>query len=117
VTLGLCPSAIPGAKTTIKEVPGGVEIRVTSAEPDLAREIRERAERAEHASEGDDRTTDLGRSCPVVLGATKVSARDIDGGSSIRVKAHRRGDVKRLRELAHDRQAVLRDRMARTASR
>ena len=92
-----CPSAVPGAKTAVKDSKEGVIVTVTGS-GDAVKDIRERAKHAaeisklpeppkpEHNSEGKG-GGGLGR-CPVVVeGDTTVEAKDIENGSEIAVKA------------------------------
>lgn len=92
-----CPSAVPGAKTAVKDSKEGVIVTVTGT-GDAVKDIRERAKHAaeisklpeppkpEHNSEGKG-GGGLGR-CPVVVeGDTTVEAKDIENGSEITVKA------------------------------
>ena len=92
-----CPSAVPGAKTAVKDSKDGVIVTVTGT-GDAVKDIRERAKHAaeisklpeppkpEHNSEGKG-GGGLGR-CPVVVeGDTTVEAKDVENGSEIAVKA------------------------------
>jgi len=92
-----CPSAVPGAKTAVKDSKEGVIVTVTGT-GDAVKDIRERAKHAaemsklpeppkpEHNSEGKG-GGGLGR-CPVVVeGDTTVEAKDVENGSEIAVKA------------------------------
>jgi len=92
-----CPSAVPGAKTAIKDSKEGVVVTVTGT-GDAVKDIRDRAKHAveisklpeppkpEHNSEGKG-GGGLGR-CPVVVeGDTTVEAKDVENGSEITVKA------------------------------
>lgn len=103
-----CPSAVDGAKTTVKDTSDGVVITVTGA-GSAVQEIRDRAKhtsdiaklpeppKVEHNSEGKG-GGGLGR-CPVVVeGDTSVDVKDIEGGSEITVKAKK--DVASLQKEA-----------------
>jgi TusA-related sulfurtransferase len=116
VGLERCPSAVRGAVTTLKAVPDGIEIEVVSTSPEVTREIRARAEHAEDLSD-DNRKVDLGASCPVFSDGSRISSRDIDGGSRIKLEARDKDTVEIVRSLAYERQAELRERMNRTARR
>ncbi|MBX3192796.1 MAG: hypothetical protein KF819_37780 [Labilithrix sp.] len=95
-----CPSAVEGAKTTVKDTKEGVVVTVTAAgdKADKVKEIRDRAGHAaevakmaappkvEHNSEGKG-GGGLGR-CPIVVeGDTIVEVKEIEGGAEITVKA------------------------------
>lgn len=108
-----CPSAVPGAKTAVKDTKEGVVVTVTGT-GDGVREIRDRAKHAanvaklpeppkpEHTSEGKG-GGGLGR-CPVVVeGDTTVDVKDIEGGAEITVKAKK--DVAALQKEAKARAA------------
>lgn len=103
-----CPSAVEGAKTTVKDTSDGVVITVTGS-GSAVQEIRDRAKhtsdiaklpeppKIEHNSEGKG-GGGLGR-CPVVVeGDTSVDAKDVEGGSEITVKAKK--DVASLQKEA-----------------
>src|SRR5258708_4819655 len=48
-----CPSAVPGAKTEIKEIKDGVELTVTAPDDNKASEIRRRAKHLVDAAKTD----------------------------------------------------------------
>ncbi len=92
-----CPSAVTGAKTTIKDSKEGVIVTVTGA-GDAVKDIRDRAKhtkemaklpavpKVEHTSDGKG-GGGVGR-CPVVVeGDTTVEVKDVENGSEITVKA------------------------------
>lgn len=91
-----CPSAVEGARTTVKDLPDGVVVSVTATDPAKVTEIRERAKhtadvakkgdpaRPEHSGDGTGGGA-LGR-CPIVVeGETTVGVIDVAGGAEIRV--------------------------------
>ncbi|MEA2746290.1 MAG: hypothetical protein QOI41_433 [Myxococcales bacterium] len=95
-----CPSAVEGAKTTVKDSKEGVVVTVTAppGAADKVKDIRDRAKhtadvakmgeppKVEHNSEGKG-GGGLGR-CPIVVeGDTTVDVKDVDNGSEITVKA------------------------------
>lgn len=111
-----CPSAVEGAKTTVKDSKEGVVVTVIAAATaaDKVKEIRDRAKhtaevakmadppKAEHNSEGKG-GGGLGR-CPVVVeGDTTVDVKEIEGGAEITVKAKK--DVPALQKEAKARAA------------
>jgi hypothetical protein len=106
-----CPSAVEGAKTTVKDSKEGVIVTVTAAPgaADKVKDIRDRAKHAadvakmaeppkvEHNSDGKG-GGGLGR-CPVVVeGDTTVDVKDIENGAEITVKAKK--DVAGLQKEA-----------------
>ena len=102
-----CPCAVPGAKTEVKDIKGGVEVVVTAADESKATEIRRRAKHVVEASKTDPNmvrhTGDghggggLGR-CPVVLKDTLITADDVKGGSKLTVRPVRPVDLQWLRK-------------------
>jgi hypothetical protein len=92
-----CPSAVDGAKTTVKDSKEGVVVTVTGT-GDQVKEIRDRAKhtaeisklaeppKVDHDSKGHG-GGGLGK-CPVIVeGETVVDAKDVENGSEITVKA------------------------------
>lgn len=110
-----CPSAVEGAKTTIKDTKEGVLVTVTGPADKVA-DIRARAKHtAEVAKKPDqakpEHTRDgsggggLGR-CPIVVaGETTVDVKEIEGGVEVDVKTKK--DVAALQKEAKDRLANL----------
>jgi hypothetical protein len=102
-----CPSAVPGAKTEIKEIKDGVEVWITATEDAKVKEIRNRAKHVVEASKTDPNTVrhtgdghgggGLGR-CAVVLKDTLVSAEDTKGGTRITVRPVKPVDLDWLRK-------------------
>jgi hypothetical protein len=91
-----CPSAIEGAKTTVKDSKDGAIVTVTGS-PDKVDEIRSRARHAadvvkkgdagrlEHTGGGTG-GGGLGR-CPIIIdGETTVDVKEIEGGVSVEMK-------------------------------
>jgi hypothetical protein len=108
-----CPSAVEGAKTSVKDSKEGVIVTVTGT-GDAVKDIRERAKHAadvskmaeppkvEHTAEGKG-GGGLGR-CPVVVeGDTTVDVKEIESGVEITVKAKK--DVAALQKEAKARAA------------
>jgi TusA-related sulfurtransferase len=111
-----CPDAVPGAKTAIADVPGGVEITVTGANAAATADIRARVQalidaqknqgaNIKHTGTGEGGGL-LGR-CPVVLKQTSVVAADVDSGSKITVKANDPKEVDWLRRETREREEDL----------
>ncbi len=108
-----CPSAVPGAKTAVKDTSDGVIVTVTG-KGDAVKDIRDRSKhtaeiaklpdppKVEHNSEGKG-GGGLGR-CPVIVeGFTTVDVKDVEGGSELTVKAKK--DVPALQKEAKARAA------------
>ncbi len=102
-----CPSAVPGAKTELKEIKDGIEVWITATEDAKTQEIRRRAKHVVEAAKTDPNTVrhtgdghgggGLGR-CPVVLKDTLVTAEDIKGGTRITVRPVKPVDLEWLRK-------------------
>ena len=103
-----CPSAVPGAKTAVKDSKEGVIVTVTGT-GDAVKDIRDRAKhtaeiaklpdppKVDHNSEGKG-GGGLGK-CPVIVeGDTTVEVKDIENGTEITVKAKK--DVGALQKEA-----------------
>lgn len=111
-----CPDAVPGAKTAIKDVAGGVELTVTAQHPAATADIRGRIQAlldAQKNQSGSLRHTGngeggglLGR-CPIVLKETTVTAATIDNGSKITVLTKEPAEVDWLRRETRDREEDL----------
>ncbi len=109
-----CPSAVTGAKTTVKEAGGAVVVTVLAKDAKdetSVKDIRERAKKnAELKHDGSDKTKhdgDGGGSgdgrCPSVHEGATATVKDIDGGAEITVKPKAAGDLKKLSTEASDR--------------
>jgi hypothetical protein len=91
-----CPSAVPGARTIVRDVAGGVTLDITAPSPDGEAWIREVAtvharmgaptgEHVEHTGEhGGPGTTGH---CPIVHVGTQVTVVPLDGGVRVTVLA------------------------------
>jgi len=91
-----CPSSVDGATTEIKDTKEGVDLVVKAKDDAAVKDVRARAAhlveasknesgKAKHTGEGEG-GGQFGR-CPVVMKETTVEAKDVEGGSSISVKA------------------------------
>ncbi len=111
-----CPGAVPGAKTAISDVPGGVQLSITAADATAAADVRARIQAlldaqktqtgsVRHSGNGEGGGL-LGR-CPVVLKNTTVNAADVDTGSKITVLSKDPDEVDWLRRETRDRQEDL----------
>jgi hypothetical protein len=108
-----CPSSAAGAVVAVKDVPGGVEVSVTSKDDAVTSDIRTRskklveADKNEQASgvkhtghgEGGGR---YGR-CTIVMRNTKLETAEIPGGIKATVKAKEASEVDWLRRETRDR--------------
>jgi hypothetical protein len=109
-----CPTAVPGAKTDIKDSKDGVEIVVTAADAAKTEDIRKRAKHMVDSAKADPTAVvhngeghgggGLGL-CEVVLKDTTVTAEDVDGGSKITVKPTKAVDLEWLKKETHSRHA------------
>jgi TusA-related sulfurtransferase len=117
-----CPSAVPGASTTVADGPGGVIVTVTTKDEVAIKDIRERVTRlvstsrmqtAWQATGGSTQHDGRGHGgggvgkCPVVMESTTVDAKDVEGGSRITVKADKPDKVAALQKETRDRTAAL----------
>ena len=111
-----CPDAVPGAKTAISDVAGGVQLTVTATDAAAAADVRARIQAlldaqktqtgsVRHSGNGEGGGL-LGR-CPVVLKDTTVTAATVDSGSKITVLAKNPTEVDWLRRETRDRQEDL----------
>ena len=106
-----CPTAVPGAKTTISETKDAVVITVTGN----ADEIRKRAKHVVESAKQDPASVvhdgsghgggGLGR-CEVVLKDTTVTTKDVEGGSEITVKPLKPVDFEWLKKETQTRHAA-----------
>ncbi len=111
-----CPDAVPGAKTAISDVAGGVQLIVTATNATATADLRARLQAlldAQKTQSGNVRHSGngeggglLGR-CPVVLKNTTVTAADVDTGSKITVLSKDPDEVDWLRRETRDREEDL----------
>jgi TusA-related sulfurtransferase len=111
-----CPNTVEGVETSIKDVPGGVELTVTTKTAAMVGEIRTRAKflvDAAKAESGTPKHNGTGQGggifgrCPIVMKDTSVEAADVDGGSKVTVKTKTAAEVDWVRREARERQAEL----------
>jgi TusA-related sulfurtransferase len=111
-----CPNAVAGAKTAIKDVPGGVEVTVTGADPTVVSDIRARIQalvdaqknagtNVKHTGNGEGGGL-LGR-CPIVLKDTTIATADVANGTKVTVAIKDPQEVDWLRRETRDRQEDL----------
>ncbi|HUS68522.1 MAG TPA: hypothetical protein VMZ28_28500 [Kofleriaceae bacterium] len=90
-----CPLTVPGAKSEITDVEGGVRVTVSADTDGGAAEVRRRAQHLVEFAAGRTRKEAHGagkgggfmRNCPIVTKDTRVTAEDIDGGSALTIAA------------------------------
>jgi hypothetical protein len=108
-----CPNVVPGATTVVREVPDGIELRITAAGTASA-EIRRlaaflvgRAEetRGRHRANGGGEGR-FGR-CPVVMRNTRLEARDIPDGAAVTLRPSTPAELDWLRSEVESRSAEL----------
>ncbi|MBK6515977.1 MAG: hypothetical protein IPM79_04030 [Polyangiaceae bacterium] len=108
-----CPSAVKGAKTTVKEAGGAIVVSVTAKDEAATKDIRERAKKLPELKhdkadkdphDGSGAGAGEGR-CPAVIEGTTATVKDVDGGSEITLKPKTAGDLKKLTQEAQDRAA------------
>lgn len=113
-----CPSSVDGATTEIKDTKEGVDLVVKAKDDAAVKDVRARAAhlveasknesgKAKHTGEGEG-GGQFGR-CPVVMKETTVEAKDVEGGSSISVKAKDAKEVDWLRRESKERLAELKE--------
>lgn len=114
--LGSCPSAVPGARTAVTDLPDGVAIEVTAVDGDQKKLIRERARQrvtarpTAEAVEHNGRGSGGGRMghCPViVVTGTQVEVEDIQEGARILVRARDPRLVTTLQQVTRERALAL----------
>jgi TusA-related sulfurtransferase len=109
-----CPSAVTGAKTSVKEAAGAVVITVLAKDAKdeaSVKDIRDRAKKnVELKHDGSDKEKHDGDGggagdgrCPSVHEGATVTAKDVDGGSEITVKPKAAADLKKTATEATDR--------------
>jgi TusA-related sulfurtransferase len=111
-----CPNAVPGAKTTIADAPGGVDVTVTGSDATTLSDIRSRvralldAQRNQGANIKHTGTGEggglLGR-CPIVLKDTTLTIADLPDGTKLSIKAKDPQEVDWLRRETRDREEDL----------
>ncbi len=123
-----CPSAVPHARTEVRDIPGGVELTVRAPDDAFAQqEIRRRVQFQMQISEQPERGSiehtgmgtgsgDLGF-CPGMNAGTSLEVSWLGDGATLTIKADKPGDVKRLQKSTHKRAKALAARASKTAAR
>jgi len=115
--LANCPSAVPGAVTRVRDVPGGVQVTVRASNRFAVKQIRLRARQnlrprrpSSPLVEHTGRATGGGRIgyCPLVRGYTRATVRNLPDGATVTVRPIDRRDLALLRKTARERAAALR---------
>jgi TusA-related sulfurtransferase len=111
-----CPDAVPGANTSIADVPGGVVLTVTADNPPAVADVQARIQallEAQKTQTGNVRHSGngeggglLGR-CPVVLKDTTVTSANVSNGAKITVLSKAPDEVDWLRRETRDREEDL----------
>jgi TusA-related sulfurtransferase len=109
-----CPSSVEGAKTVVANTKDGVTVTVTGTTDQATSDIRARAKHVAEVSThdggpvahtgGGEGGGTLGR-CPVVLGNTIVTEKDVPGGAELTVKARNATEVASVQAEAKERAA------------
>jgi hypothetical protein len=89
-----CPSAVPGAITTIETSPGSVDLVITAGEADPAREIVSRSRAAERLGrpvgpvlhDGSHSGPGTIGHCPLIRVDTTIIVDDVPGGVRVRIR-------------------------------
>jgi hypothetical protein len=112
-----CPSAVAGARTSLRDIDGGVAMEITAAAPDATAHIRELAalhgqmgapRSAEHVQHtGDHGGPGTIGHCPIIHVGTQVTVVPIDGGVRVTVRAIDAAAVDGLRADIRARVAAL----------
>lgn len=107
-----CPCSVEGAETKVEDGEGVVIVTVTGKDEAATTEIRKRATHLAGLNDADTTETKhsgsgtgggtLGK-CPVVLGAAKVAAEDVEGGTKITMTPTKEGGLAALSQMAKDR--------------
>ncbi|MDX2091728.1 MAG: hypothetical protein SFX73_27960 [Kofleriaceae bacterium] len=89
-----CPSAVPGARTTVEMIPDGVVVTVTSNDAAAQQEILKRVELQAQAAQVPPGAPHSGKHggparvgfCPSVHDDTTIDVEKVDGGAQMTVK-------------------------------
>lgn len=116
-----CPASLPGANTTITMTPMGVDVSVTSADPEVAGRIvalakwHARGVTAEASHPDDMQHGGPGRIgyCPILVNEiTVVTATTKPGGVTVHVNARSPSDVPEVQGLIRARAARMRGQLS-----
>jgi hypothetical protein len=123
-----CPSAVPGAKTTVTDVPGGVVVTVRAPHDGVAQaEIHSRvqfqmdaqAEPTRGAIEHTGMGTGSGRYgfCPGMIEHTTLDVQWLADGAKMTVRADKPEDAAQLQSTTRQRARALAQKMHQSAKR
>ncbi len=119
-----CPSAAPGSVTTIADSKEGVTITVKAKDAKDQKTVDDIRARAKHMTTvatvdptefkhtGEGHGGGGGGKCPVISQETKVSAKDVDGGSEISIVPVDPTNADTLRKVVRERQKQVEADMA-----
>lgn len=110
-----CPSAVPGAKTTIAMTSDGVDVTVTAREPAAERKIVELAEFHARTAPSASGTQHTGKGggparigfCPTVHAGATVRASHVAGGVRVEIRASSPTQVSELQTVTKARASRL----------
>lgn len=105
--MGNCPTSVPGAEVTLKDVEGGIEVSVTGKDDATTKEIRDRMKKLadadskdagakqthDHSGSGGGRT---GR-CTIIMRNTKLVTTEIPKGAKVVVTPNEKNELDWLR--------------------
>ena len=108
-----CPSAVPDAKTTVKDTKSGVIVTVTSDDAQARDEIRRRAriqqnvgmQPARGAIEHTGGGTGSGKYgfCPGMIQGTRLAVDEVPGGARLTVRAGSASQIRSLQKTTRER--------------
>jgi hypothetical protein len=102
-----CPVSVPGVRTEIADVEGGVQLTLRASAPDAIAELRARAHRLaagrDKGQHGGGRGGGFMRHCPIVVKDARVAVEDIDGGARITVRPEEAAKLAELRATSRER--------------
>jgi TusA-related sulfurtransferase len=110
-----CPNAVPSATTSLTNVEGGVELKITATDPAAVADIRARTKAILEVSKAPSAKKHDGNGggggpfgrCPVILRDTTIEAADLEGGARITVRTKAPAEIDWLRREASERAAQL----------
>ena len=118
--MGNCPTAVTGATTALKDVPGGIELTITGADEATGAQIRDRMKKIAEAAKNDADSGQvhnhagggggrMGR-CTIVIRNTTLTTADVPNGTKVTVLPKDKTELDWLRRETRDR-----DREAKAA--
>ena len=108
-----CPSAVPNAKTAVRDTKDGVVVTVTAADPTAREEVQRRAHRQEEvamqSARGAIEHTGTGTGsgkfgfCPGMIEGTHVAVDDVPDGARMTVRATSEAQARSLQKMTRAR--------------